>query len=187
MTRSNLHITLSDGNLLQGVAESSSAPEQGYFVEQVILPLLSFKHPEKELALLAEHCTLHEQRINATYRYEIDLQAERITFYEEHYSCSKDAFKKGIDLTGRYISYLKKLETETELYTKRKFRGVSNSELVQRINGLPDFKWDDEGVEIRRRSLLSNGAFTYRMQGNRIIITNHEKPDRVGRTSGRNL
>lgn len=177
MTRSNLHITLSNGRQLQGVADSGSNPEQGYFVEQVILPLLNLGNHKKELALLADHCTLHEQRTNAEYRYIIDLKAKRIAFYEETYIESKDAFKKGIDLTGRYISYLKKLETETELYTKRKFRGVSNSELVQRINGLPDFKWDDEGVEIRRRSLLSNGAFIYQMQGNTIIITNDEKPE----------
>ncbi|QTE44442.1 MULTISPECIES: hypothetical protein [Mucilaginibacter] len=176
MTRSNLHITLSNGDKLQCVADSSSAPEQGYIVEHLLLPLLSFSDAKKELALITEHCTMDEQRTNAEYRYLIDLKNEHIEFYEEHYNQSKNTFKRGINLTGRYISYLKKLETETELFTKRKFRDVSNKELVKRINGLPDFKWDDEGVELHRRSLLSNGAFIYKMQGNTLIILKDEKP-----------
>jgi hypothetical protein len=177
MTRSNLHITLSNGRHLKCVADSSSAPEQGYIVEYLLLPLLSFKDPKEELALITEQCTMDEQRTNAEYRYTIDLKNEHIGFYEEHYNQGKDTFKKGIDLTGRYISYLKKLETETELFTKRKFRDVSNRELVKRINGLPDFKWDDEGVELHRRRLLANGAFIYKMQGNAIVILKDEKPE----------
>ncbi|QTE43659.1 MULTISPECIES: hypothetical protein [Mucilaginibacter] len=174
MTRSNLHITLSNGDKLQCVADGSSAPEQGYIVEHLLLPLLSFHDAKKEMALITEHCTLGGQRTNADYRYIIDLKNEHIGFYEEHYNYGKDTLKKGIDLTGRYISYLKKLETETELFTKRKFRNITNKELVKRINGLPDFKWDDEGVELNRRRLLSNGAFIYKMQGNTIIILKDE-------------
>ncbi len=35
MTRSNIHITLSNGKKLKCVADSSSAPEQGYIVEDL--------------------------------------------------------------------------------------------------------------------------------------------------------
>lgn len=38
MTRSNLHIKLSNGKSLICVADSSSAPEQGYIVERLFLP-----------------------------------------------------------------------------------------------------------------------------------------------------
>jgi hypothetical protein len=174
MTRANLHITLSNGTKVLCVADSSSAPEQGYFVEQVIIPLLQTLNPGKQLALLKEHCTMDEQRSNAEYRYEIDLQAEKISFYEENYNESKDTFKKGLDLTGRYISYLKKIETDSAKTVKRKFKHLTNAQLVKRANGLPDFKWDDEDLELRRRSLLSNGAFVYRMKGNALEIIKDE-------------
>jgi hypothetical protein len=175
MTRSNLHITLSNGELLKCVADSSSAPEQGYIVEHLLLPLLSLKNADKELTLVKEHCTMDEQRSNATYRYEIDLPAQKITLYEENYIAAKDAFKRGLDLTGRYISYLKKIENEAGKYTKRKFKHLSNKGLIKRANSLPDFKWDDEGTELTRRSLLSNGAFIYQMKGNTLIILKDEQ------------
>jgi hypothetical protein len=38
MTRSNLHITLSNGQQIICVADSTSAPEQGYIVEEVFTP-----------------------------------------------------------------------------------------------------------------------------------------------------
>lgn len=41
MTRSNLHITLSNGEEIICVAESTSAPEQGYIVEEILTPLLT--------------------------------------------------------------------------------------------------------------------------------------------------
>jgi hypothetical protein len=174
MTRSNLHITLSNGNLIKCVADSSSAPEQGYIVERLILPLLSLNDAEKELVIIKEHCTMDEQRSNATYRYEIDLPAQLITLYEENYLIAKDTFKKGLDLTGRYISYLKKIETDLAKDIKRKFKHLSNKELVNRANSLPDFKWDDEGFELNRRSLLANGQFVYQMKGNTLIILKDE-------------
>jgi hypothetical protein len=95
MTRSNLHITLSNGDRIQCVADSSSAPEQGYIVEQLLLPLLFLFDRDKELALIREHCTMDEQRSNADYRYGIDLPARKIAFYEENYLPAKDSFKKG--------------------------------------------------------------------------------------------
>ena len=73
MTRSNLHIKLSNGKSLVCVADSSSAPEQGYIVERLFLPLLSLDNSEQELEMLKEHCTIDERRINADYRYLIDL------------------------------------------------------------------------------------------------------------------
>ena len=174
MTRSNLHITLTNGEFLKCVADSSSAPEQGYFLEQVILPLLSLHDAEAELALIREHCTMAEQRIGAAYRWEIDLDARTIRFYEENYNSAKDTFRKGLDLTGRYLSYLKKIKTDTDRFTKREFKYLSNKELAGRANGLPDCKRDDEAHELRRRSLLANGSFLYRMKGHALIIIKDE-------------
>jgi hypothetical protein len=110
MTRSNLYITLTDGSSFICVAESSSAPEQGYFIESVLIPLLSFKDTEKEIALLTEHCTLAEQRIGAAYRYEINLQRSEFSFHEEVYNFQFDTFKKGRNLTGRVIAYLDNIQ-----------------------------------------------------------------------------
>jgi hypothetical protein len=167
MTRSNLYITLSNGEKIIAVADSSSAPEQGYIVEDLIIPLLSFSNAENELALLKEHCTLNELRINADYRYEIDLQKETVGFYDESYFFKTGVFRKGENLTRRYIAYLEKIENKT---VKDMFKGYSNGALIKRANSLPDFKRDDEGTELRRRSLLSNGAFIYAMRGNSLII-----------------
>jgi hypothetical protein len=167
MTRSNLYITLSNGDAITCVAESSSKPEQGYIVENLLIPLLSFSNAEHELALLKEHCTMNELRVNADYRYEIDLQKETVAFYDELYFFKTGVFRKGENLTRRYIAYLEKIQNET---VKDMFKGFSNRALIQRANSLPDFKWDDEGVELRRRSLLSNGAFTYTMRRNTLII-----------------
>jgi len=105
MTRSNLYITLTDGRKLQCVADSSSAPEQGYIVEQLLMPLLSFGNAEQELALIGEHCCIDELRINATYRYTIDLKKKEVCFYEENYDYKTDTFKKGRDLSTRYKNY----------------------------------------------------------------------------------
>jgi hypothetical protein len=110
MTRSNLYITLSDGSSLICVADSSSAPEQGYFVESVLMPLLHIKDKDREIALLTEHCTLNELRINASYRYEINLQSSEFSFHEEVYNFQFDSFKKGRNLTGRVIAYLDKIQ-----------------------------------------------------------------------------
>lgn len=174
MTRSNLYIILTSGERIACVADSSSAPEQGYMVEQVIIPLLSFNDTEKETALIAEHCTLKELRINATYRYEIDLQAKQVDFYEECYYPKPDVFQKGDDLTHRYIAYLESITGETAKYTKERFKRYTNKRLIARANRLPDFKWDDEGTELQRRSLLSNGKFQYEMQGNTLVILKDE-------------
>jgi hypothetical protein len=166
MTRSNLYITLSNGKKLQCVAESSSAPEQGYIVEQLLIPLLSFDNAEKELALLQEHCTMDELRTNATYRYLIDLQRKEVLFYEENYFYKTDTFKKGKNITHRYTNY----HTESEGYAKEEFKHYSNKALVARVNSLPDFKWDDEGTELKRRWRVSNGTFDYEIRGNTMVI-----------------
>ncbi|MDB5088600.1 MAG: penicillin-binding protein [Mucilaginibacter sp.] len=113
MTRSNLYIRLSNGNFLICVADSSSAPEQGYIVESLILPLLSLENAENELALITEHCTMNEQRINATYRYEINLKAKTVAFYEEHYHYKSDRFSVGENLTDRYSTYLLSIDNQT--------------------------------------------------------------------------
>jgi len=109
MTRSNLHIKLSNGKSIICVANGSSAPEQGYIVETVLQPLLLFDDSGQEIALLSEYCTMDERRANATYRYTINLITKEIRFFEEHYSYSKDTFRKGKDITERYDSYVKQL------------------------------------------------------------------------------
>lgn len=109
MTRSNLYITLSDGTPFNCVCDSSSAPEQGYIMESVLWPLLDLKDPEKEVALLTEHCTLDELRINASYRYHINLQTNEISFHEEVYNFQFDTFKKGRNLTDRLVAYQEKV------------------------------------------------------------------------------
>lgn len=81
MTRSNLHIKLSNVKSIKCVADSSSAPEQGYIVEQLILPLLALNDSEKEMNLLTQHCTMDDRRINASYRYAINLTTKCVRLY----------------------------------------------------------------------------------------------------------
>jgi hypothetical protein len=169
MTRSNLYITLSNGNNIIAVADSSSAPEQGYIVEQFLLPLLSLSDTQKELEFLEENATMNELRVNATYCYTINLIKKAVRFYEENYQAKTDTFSKGKDLTQRYVDYLL-LESDLEKAVKEQFKHLSNRELVKRANALPDFKWDDEDVELQRRHRVSNGRFDYIMRGNTLVI-----------------
>ena len=106
MTRSNLHIILSNGKKIKCVADSSSAPEQGYIVENLLLPLLEMTDTEKELKLIKEHCTMNQQRSNATYRYEINLLTKRVSFFEESYNDGTGRFIRGQNITERYDAYL---------------------------------------------------------------------------------
>jgi hypothetical protein len=106
MTRSNIHLTLSNGRKIKCVADGSSAPKQGYIVENLILPLLKLNNAGEEMLLLQEHCTMGEQRINASYRYEISLQTKLVYFFEENYDFGRDRFIKGEDITPRYDNYL---------------------------------------------------------------------------------
>ena len=105
MTRSNIHIHLSNGQFIQCVADSSSAPEQGYFAQEVLQPLFTLQDAAKEQQLLAAHCTMDEQRANATYRYVIDLRTGQIQLHEENYDYNKDRFFTGHDLTSRLNAY----------------------------------------------------------------------------------
>lgn len=109
MTRSNLHITLSNGKQIICVADSSSAPEQGYIVEKLFLPLLKLDNPTQEIKLLQKHCTMDERRANATYRYYINLLTKEITLFEEHFNYKTERFKKGKDITERYSAYRENL------------------------------------------------------------------------------
>ncbi|MDN3584622.1 penicillin-binding protein [Mucilaginibacter flavus] len=112
MTRSNLYITLTNGKAIICVADSSSAPEQAYIVESLLLPLLALNDTDAELALLGEHCTPNELRVNATYRYEINLQTKVVAFFEERYFYKTDIFRKGENLTQRYTNYLLTIENK---------------------------------------------------------------------------
>ena len=109
MTRSNLHITLTDGKEIICVADSTSAPEQGYIVEEVFLPLLSLSDSKKEIQLLNKHCTMGERRANAMYRYYINLITKEVTMFEEHFNYKTEKFRKGKDITERYTGYLENL------------------------------------------------------------------------------
>lgn len=106
MTRSNIHIKLTNGQIIDCVADSSSAPEQGWIVETLIIPLLALNNAEKELALLTEWCTMHEQRVNAVYRYIISLPSKTVHLFEENYSYSEDKFYLGDNITHRYDEYI---------------------------------------------------------------------------------
>lgn len=66
------------------------------------------------------------------------------------------------------------IETEIEKEVKRKFKHLSNIELVKRANSLPDFMWDDEECEIYRWVKKSGGKFEVKMQGNELVILRNE-------------
>ena len=106
MTRSNMHIKLSNGKIVQCVADSSSAPEHGWIVETLIIPLLALNDAEKELSLLTEWCAMNEQRVNAVYRYIISLPSKTVHFFEENYSYGQDKFYLGDNITHRYDEYI---------------------------------------------------------------------------------
>jgi len=106
MTRSNIHIKLTNGKVIDCVADSSSAPEQGWIVENLLLPLLALNDAEKELAMLTEYCAMNEQRVNADYRYIISLTSKTVHLFEETYDYHKDKFRLGDDLTDRYHDYI---------------------------------------------------------------------------------
>ncbi len=112
MTRSNIYITLSNGKKLFFVCDNSSAPEQGYIVENIIQPLLQLNDQAKECEFILEHSdSIRELRVNATYRYEIDLRKKTVKFFEEHYNYRVDKFYKGKDLTEeRYVPYVNALK-----------------------------------------------------------------------------
>ena len=111
MTRSNINIILSNGKKIFGVADSSSAPEQGYIVENFILPLLNLNNSEKEKEIINKYLTVGEKRINSTYRYDINLQTKEVKFFEEDYNYKTDRFIKGKDVSFRYTDYVSSLKT----------------------------------------------------------------------------
>ncbi|MCQ9634130.1 penicillin-binding protein [Chryseobacterium sp. WG23] len=112
MTRSNLHITLSNGEEIICVADSSSAPEQGYIVEEILSPLLALSNSKRELSLIKKHCTMDERRANASYRYYINLVTKTVTMFEENFNYRTERFRKGKDLTERYTSYVETLNVQ---------------------------------------------------------------------------
>ena len=106
MTRANIHIKLSDGSIINCVCDSTSAPEQGYFVENLLLPLLTFNDADKEILLLNQSCAMHELRTNAGYRHIINLQTKAVHFFEETYDYQKGRFSTGDNLTARYHDHI---------------------------------------------------------------------------------
>lgn len=61
-------------------------------------------------------------------------------------------------------------QAEMDAATKKRFRHLSNDQLVQKANKALDFNWDDEGHELGRRKRESNGEFDWIMDGNSILI-----------------
>lgn len=110
MTRSNLHIILTNGRKIKCVADSSSAPEQGYIIENLLQPLLEMNSADEEIKLIREHCTMDEQRSNATYRYEINLLTKRVSFFEEGFNDGTGRFTRGENITERYEKYLRTIK-----------------------------------------------------------------------------
>lgn len=70
---------------------------------------------------------------------------------------------------------MKLSETDIEKFCRERFKHLTNAQLVTRVNGLPDFGWDDEGVELQRRHRVSNGSFDYEFRGNTMVILKDEK------------
>lgn len=63
-----------------------------------------------------------------------------------------------------------KNEGTIDQIVKRKFRHLTDQELINRANAAADFCWDDEGAEIDRRRRES--GLKCEMQGNKIVIVN---------------
>lgn len=59
-------------------------------------------------------------------------------------------------------------EESLDTIIKRKFRHLSDQQLIDRANRALDFGWDDEGYEIERRR--RECGLNCEMQGNRIVI-----------------
>ncbi len=118
MTRSNLHIKLSNGSHIYCVCDSSSAPEQGYFVEKLLFPLLALNDSDRETAFLTDLCAMYEHRANATYRYIINLQTKAVHFFEENYDYGKDKFYLGENLTDRLLDYIESIEALREIFNQ---------------------------------------------------------------------
>jgi len=55
---------------------------------------------------------MNDRRINATYRYVINLITKEVKFFEEYYNYSKGTFKIGKDITQRYDDYLKAIDNK---------------------------------------------------------------------------
>jgi hypothetical protein len=124
MTRANIHIKLSDGSNINCVCDSTSAPEQGYFVENLLLPLLTFNDADMEILLLNQSCAMHELRTNATYRYIINLQTKAVHFFEETYDYQKGKFSIGDNLTDRYLDYIENTDG-----LKEQFRQIKSQQI----------------------------------------------------------
>lgn len=124
MTRANIHIKLSDGSNINCVCDSTSAPEQGYFVENLLLPLLAFNDADKEILLLNQSCAMHELRANATYRYIINLQTKTVHFFGETYDYQKGKFSIGDNLTHRYLDYIESTDGLKDKFSQIKSQHI---------------------------------------------------------------
>jgi hypothetical protein len=111
MTRSNVYITLTGGKKLFFVLDSSSAPEQGYIVENFFIPLLALNDAGKEMEWIEAFAdAINEKRINAAYRYLVDLEKKSVRFFKEHYNYKSETFHRGKELTEeRYLPYVQAL------------------------------------------------------------------------------
>ena len=61
------------------------------------------------------------------------------------------------------------MSTETiEQVVKRRFRHLSDQQLIDKANRAPDFGWDDEGCELHRRH--EEEGLRYEMDENKLKI-----------------
>lgn len=122
MTCTNLHIKLTNGSHIHCVCESSSEPEQGYFVENLLFPLFALNDSEQELDLLTANCAMHQLRMNATYRYIINLQTKAVHFFGENYDYRNDKFILGENLTARLLDYIDSIATLRDIFNQLHIR-----------------------------------------------------------------
>lgn len=92
------------------------------------------------------------------------------TAYGKH--TSEEFWTEEIDLNILCLPIVE--ETDIEKFCRERFKHLTNAQLVARVNGLPDFGWDDEGVELQRRHKVSNGAFDYEFKGNTMVILKND-------------
>lgn len=102
--------------MVRCVADSSSAPEQGWIVETLLLQLMEMNDETAELTLLQHFCAMHELRVNANYRYVLNLQTKTVHFFEETYDYATDKFLLGDNLTDRLLDYIDSTETLRDLF-----------------------------------------------------------------------
>lgn len=118
-----------------------------------------------------EAFTVPENRMDC---YRLVLRANGTAYYTAYGKHTSEEFwTEEFDLN--MLCFPDAEENELERLCRERFQHLTNAQLVARVNSLPDFGWDDEGVELQRRRIVSNGAFDYEFRGNTMIILKNEQ------------